>query len=190
MTSRMETERALYESEAKFRTLAEASPALIWFDDPNGNCLFVNQRYLEFSGKSVDELKGRGWQLILHTEEAESYAQDLLASQRERIPFHHRTRALQQNTEWRWLESFAHPLFASDGTYVGHVGVSTDITASVQAEKALKEADQRKDQFIATLGHELRNPIAGIVPALEVIRRGKPDQFEAGLQVIERQIGR
>jgi len=190
VTARRETETALFDSEARFRTLAEAAPALIWFDDPQGNCLFVNQRYLDFSGKTSEELQGHGWQLVIHPDDADGYIRDFSAAQRERRPFHHRVRALHLNNEWRWLESFAHPLLASDGTYLGHVGVSTDITASVDAEKALKDADQRKDRFLATLGHELRNPIAAILPALEVSRRGSESQRETARRVIERQVGR
>lgn len=77
----------------------------------------------------------------------------------------------------------------ASGTYLGHVGVSPDITASVEAEEALKDADQRKDEFLATLAHELRNPLAAIRPALEVLRRGDKKKGKAAQQVIERQLG-
>ena len=81
-------------------------------------------------------------------------------------------------------------MFSEDGTYLGHRGVSTDITASVDAERALTEADLRKDEFLATLGHELRNPLAAILPALEVMRCGQPYKIESARDVVERQIER
>ena len=73
--------------------------------------------------------------------------------------------------------------------YAGHVGVSIDITEAVKAETALLEADRRKDEFLATLAHELRNPLAPISNALALIAR--PDGEAALphlLPVITRQV--
>jgi two-component system CheB/CheR fusion protein len=189
ITERIQIEEALRESEAKFRTLSEAAPALIWFDDAEGNCLFVNQQYLDFSGKTLEELQEKGWHLFLHPDDAEAYIADFQAAQREHRAFHHRTRAMRHDGAWRWIESFAQPLFASDGAFLGHVGVSPDITASVESEEALKEADRRKDEFLATLAHELRNPLAPIGAAMEIMRRGggKKNNRQA-LEIIERQL--
>jgi CheY-like chemotaxis protein len=61
------------------------------------------------------------------------------------------------------------PWFTAGGEYAGHVGISLDITETVNAETALLEADRRKDEFLATLAHELRNPLAPVVNALALI---------------------
>jgi PAS domain S-box-containing protein len=189
ITERKLAEEALRESEAKFRTLTEVAPALIWFDDAEGNCLFVNQRYLDFSGKTPEELQGAGWHLFLHPDDAEDYIADFQAAQREHRAFHHRTRAMRHDGVWRWIESYAQPLFASDGTFLGHVGVSPDITESVESEEALKEADRRKDEFLATLAHELRNPLAPIRAALEIMRRDEMEEKDQqAREIIERQL--
>jgi len=82
------------------------------------------------------------------------------------------------------------PLRDAEGCVVGFVATLTDITELREAEEALREADRRKDEFLATLAHELRNPLAAISNAAEVARRS-PDDEEArtwSAEVIERQV--
>ena len=140
---RVRAEHALRESEEKFRLLADTAPALIWFDDPDGNCQYVNQRFLDFSGKASDQLEGKGWQLLLHDDDAEHYVKAFLDATRERRPFHHIVRARRHDGEWRWIESFAQPLFDRNGTFLGHVGISPDITERIVAERAGRRLEER-----------------------------------------------
>jgi CheY-like chemotaxis protein len=81
------------------------------------------------------------------------------------------------------------PWFTVSGGYAGHVGISLDITEAVNAETALMEASRRKDEFLATLAHELRNPLAPIVNALALI--AQPDGAASVprlLPIISRQV--
>jgi PAS domain S-box-containing protein len=70
-------------------------------------------------------------------------------------------------------------------------GIVRDITRRQQAEEALKEADRRKDEFLATLAHELRNPLAPLRNALELLRRAEDDGalIERARSIMERQVG-
>jgi signal transduction histidine kinase/CheY-like chemotaxis protein len=95
---------------------------------------------------------------------------------------------------YRWIESTAVPLFdqqaESPGGYKGLIGISMDITDLMQAEQELREADQRKDQFLATLAHELRNPLAPIRNAVHILRTRGADPAIRKLQdIIDRQSG-
>ena len=134
------SEESMRASEEKFRTLSEAAPALIWYDDAEGNCVYVNQRYIDFSGKTREELAGCGWQLVLHPDDAEQYLDEFRNAQREQRPFRGRVRVLRHDGRWRWIESHAQPLFGLDGRFMGHVGVSPDITDTVEAEDRLRES--------------------------------------------------
>jgi PAS domain-containing protein len=82
-----------------------------------------------------------------------------------------------------WFESHASPWLSGDGEHRGWVGISLDITAAVQAEEALRDADRRKDEFLATLAHELRNPLAPISNAVQLMRR--PDGRRQSDRVVE-----
>ncbi|HET7061939.1 MAG TPA: ATP-binding protein, partial [Nitrosospira sp.] len=81
------------------------------------------------------------------------------------------------------------PWFTASGEYAGHVGISLDITEAVNGEIALLEADRRKDEFLATLAHELRNPLAPIVNALTLIAQTDgPAAVPRLLPMISRQV--
>ena len=76
--------------------------------------------------------------------------------------------------EYRWLSCTGAPRLRADGTFLGYVGCSVDVTDIKASEAALREADRRKDDFLAMLGHELRNPLAGIVTGAQVLEHARP----------------
>jgi PAS domain S-box-containing protein len=90
----------------------------------------------------------------------------------------------------RHLLGNAAPLHDAEGKARGAVGAFVDITARVKAEEELREADRRKDAFLAVLSHELRNPLAPIRNALFLLRRpdAGPEQASRSIAVIERQV--
>ncbi|HKQ76795.1 MAG TPA: ATP-binding protein [Blastocatellia bacterium] len=85
----------------------------------------------------------------------------------------------------------AMPLRDESGHVRGAISAFVDITARVMAEESLREADQRKDEFLAMLAHELRNPLAPILNAISILNRPNlsDEQFEWSKGVIERQVG-
>jgi PAS domain S-box-containing protein len=189
ITERKLAEEALRESEAKFRALAEASPALIALLDPDANLVYMNQRHREMYGETWFEIMGAGWHSIVHPDDALSYIPAIEQALRDRARFQQRVRVKSKDDEWRWVEAYGLPWFAAEGQYAGHVFVTLDITRTVQAEEALMEADRRKDEFLATLAHELRNPLAPICNLMPLI--GRPGGVRAAdrlQEVMERQV--
>ena len=89
-----------------------------------------------------------------------------------------------------YVQNDVEPLYDTHGQVYGCVSVCVDLTDRKLAEQALREADRRKDEFLATLSHELRNPLAPIRSALEIMRiaRGKPDVVEKARSTMERQL--
>lgn len=188
ITSRKRVEQSLRESEARFRAMAEASPALTWQVDAHGNKVYVNQRFVEMVGVAAEDLMPTGWHSIIHPDDIKGYVAAFEQALRDRSRFRQRVRIKTAKGE-RWLESYALPWFTATDEYAGHVGISIDITDTVNAEVALRETDRRKDEFLATLAHELRNPLAPISNALSLIAR--PDGITALprlLPVINRQV--
>jgi PAS domain S-box-containing protein len=167
---RAQAETALRESEARFRALADASPALIWQIDAGGNALYLNQRFVEVTGLSRAQLLDMGWHAVLHPDDREDYLSAMGEALATRSTLQKRVRARVTDGSWHWFETHAAPWFAADGAYRGHVGISIDITEAVLAEQSLRDADRRKDEFLATLAHELRNPLAPISNAVHLLR--------------------
>ena len=100
-------------------------------------------------------------------------------------------RAVWPDGSVRWLEARAIVSRDGDGKPVRMVGINMDITERKQAEEALRDADRRKDEFLATLAHEIRNPLAPLRNGLQVIKlaRGDGETVERTRAMMERQVG-
>ena len=91
--------------------------------------------------------------------------------------------------EWRWIEARGTAIYGADGKPTMIYGLAMDINDRRRAVDALQEADRRKDEFLATLAHELRNPLAPISSGLHILRSsGDPPQRSIALEIMERQL--
>ena len=190
VTRQKRAEQAVIESELRFRTMAEVAPVMIWVSDARGNIEFVNRAYREFLGTSEEEVHAIGWQVLVHPDDVPVYVEPAMKAVREHTPFAGECRVRRADGSWRWISTSAAVRLSSDGEFLGHVGCSPDITELKRAEQTLKLADRRKDEFLATLAHELRNPLAPIRTGLEVLRlsRDVRDELEELRPMMERQI--
>ncbi len=131
----------------------------------------------------------RDWVELLHPDDrdrAERDVQRALETGRYVAEF----RVVRPDGTVRWLEARAEVFKDGSGKPVRVVGVDMDVTDRKRAEEALREANRRKDDFLALLGHELRNPLAPVRTALSVVREGAAaDPYVARFgPVIERQL--
>ncbi len=143
LTDRKRTEEALRESEERFRTMADSCPTIILVTDAEGGNRFVNRTYREYFGVSNEQVEGGKWHPLLHPDDASEYVGALMAAVRERAPFQAEARVRRADGEWRWISSYAEPRFSPGGEFLGHSGISTDITDRKQAEEALRESESR-----------------------------------------------
>jgi PAS domain S-box-containing protein len=149
VTERKAAEEALRESEARFRTLADSAPVLIWINGSDGGCEFVNHSYLDFFGKRLEEVQGFGWQPSLHPDDAEPYVSTYLSAFAARAPFRAQARMQHADGHYHWLESYGVPHFSATGEFLGYIGSSTDITEIKEAEAALRAYAQRLQLALA-----------------------------------------
>jgi PAS domain S-box-containing protein len=189
ITEQREAEEALRESEQRFRLLADSVPVLIWLNGLDG-CEFVNRAYLQFLERPMEDIQQMKWATALHIEDAQAYLDAYREAFEGRKPFEAQVRMRRADGEYRWLKSAALPRVATEGKFLGYVGCSFDITDVKQYQEALSEADRRKNEFLAMLAHELRNPLAPIRNALEIIRRTQNNgqAIQSASEMMERQI--
>jgi PAS domain S-box-containing protein len=197
ITDRKRTEAALRESEDRFRGFTDSLPLIVWVHDANGAQEFVNRTFCEFFGVSREEMRAGRWQTLMHPEDGAGYACAFFECVRDRRPFHGEVRVRRYDGEWRWIESWGRPRFSSSGEFLGFVGTSADITERKEAERkareseaALREADRRKDEFLAVLAHELRNPLAPIRNAVQIMRVAgvARAELEEARDIVDRQV--
>ena len=182
----LEAERAL------LNTLLDNAPVGFGFFDRDLRYVRLNPALAEFDGLTVEAHLGRGPPRRPPPRDARG---------RQRPPPRARHRRRVVNKEFRsetprtpgrpryWLCSF-YPVKTPDGAVLGAGAVVADIDDRKRMEEALKEADQRKDQFLAMLAHELRNPLAPISNAVQIMKvQGlKGPNFDWSVKVIEDQV--
>ncbi|MFK3737157.1 PAS domain-containing hybrid sensor histidine kinase/response regulator [Massilia sp. TN1-12] len=187
ITLRKRAEDALRESEARFRALADASPALVYQFDMDGRVIYLNERCTSgscpFGPAAPGAPDGRGWNGIVPPADMDAYLRAVFDGVRADGAFTRRIETPVAGGASHWFEAHVAPWFSGEGVQRGYVGISLDITGAVQAEEALREADRRKDEFLATLAHELRNPLAPISNAVQLMRR--PDGRRQADRVVE-----
>jgi PAS domain S-box-containing protein len=187
------TERRRAEEERhKFVSLAENSTEFIGICDLHGRPIFVNDAGLRLVGlDTVEEAKQMHVRDFFFPEDLGFIDKGLLpsAQQWSRSEVEVRFRNFKTG-EARWVICNVFPIKTEQGVPVGFGTVSRDITERRETEQMLKESDRRKDEFLATLAHELRNPLAPISNALQIWSRvgSDPQQSTRLRELMERQV--
>jgi PAS domain S-box-containing protein len=190
-SQRRQALEALRESEQRFARFMQHLPGLAWIKDLAGRYVYANDAAVKAFGTSRERLYGK-------TDE-EVFAADVAAQFREND-----ARALASATGVQVVETLTHddgvlhssivskfPIPGPDGEPALVGGVAIDITDRLRAEHELREQDRRKDEFLAMLAHELRNPLAPIRNALQILMMpGLPEpERQQTRALIARQVG-
>ena len=151
ITDRKRAEEMLRESEDRFRTMADGCPAAMWVTGADGGNQFVNRAYRELCGVTYDAVEGARWPLLLHPDDAPDYVESFQRAVREYASFRAEVRVRNAAGEWRWLSTYAEPRFSPGGEFLGHTGISPDITERKRAEEALRAAEARRRMMAQAL---------------------------------------
>jgi PAS domain S-box-containing protein len=143
ITERKKAEQALRESEERFRVMADGCPTPIWVTDAEGGIQFTNRAFREFCGVAHEQAEGRKWELLIHPDELAEFAGETDRAVRTHTTFKAEARVRRADGEWRWLIAQTEPRSSPSGEFLGHVGLSIDISDRKQAEQALLESENR-----------------------------------------------
>jgi PAS domain S-box-containing protein len=179
ITERKRMENALRESEARWRSLIGLLPAAVYTcEAPEGRITFFNTKAAELWGREprLDDTEERfcgSYRLWLPDGAPLAHADTPMAlALREGRTFRNHDVVIERPDGSR-LSALVNidPIRDAQGAVVGAINVFVDTTALKRAEAELRDADRRKDEFLATLSHELRNPLAAIRSATDVLQR-------------------
>ena len=171
ITAQKRSANATAELEAHFRALADGMPQLAWMARPDGWIYWYNRRWYEYTGTTFQDMEGWGWQSVHDPAVRPAVVEKIRRSFETGEDFEMVFPLRGADGEFRPFLTRMMPLKDGEGRVLAWFGTNTDITQQRAEEEALRIADQRKDEFIATLAHELRNPLAPIRNALELTAR-------------------
>ena len=204
VTDHARADAALQLLEPRLRGLLETIPGFIWTADATGEIDYISPRLLAFVGRDEARFKRAFWAEFMHHDDLPKVVEVWARANALRASYRIDVRFLRHDGVWRWLDIRAEPEVDADGRLLRWYGYGEDrheqkeIADALQVSEArfretadqLSEANRLKDEFLATLAHELRNPLAPIRTALEVMK-GAPKREDLAVssrQIIARQI--
>jgi PAS domain S-box-containing protein len=140
---RAAAEAALRESEARFRTMADHAPVMIWTTDPDGHCAYLNRRWYEFTGQAPGAGEGFGWLDAMHPADRPRAGASFRKANTARAPFMSDYRLRRADGSFAFVLDTAAPRFGEQGEYLGYIGSVIDISDRQQAAAAVAGSEAR-----------------------------------------------
>jgi len=179
---------AAKEAADKVRLIIDTVPGLLWTARPDGAVDFISQRWLEYTGMTLEQGLGWGWESAYHSDDLEQILATWRAALAEGKPYEAEARLRSFDGEYRWFLCRACPLFDHSGHILGWYGSATDIHDRKQAEEGLRQAQAAlahvsrvttMGELTASLAHEVNQPITAAVTGastcLRWLTRDHPD---------------
>jgi PAS domain S-box-containing protein len=193
ITERRRAEDSLRESEHRFRLVANAAPVMIWMSGPDKLCTYLNQPWLEFTGRSIEAELGNGWADGVHPDDLparlESYARAFDRQESFKIEY----RLRRHDGEYRWVFDTGVPRFSAYGSFAGYIGSCIDVSDRKFAEEALSSVSRRlieaheeeRTRIARELHDDINQRIALLGVNLERLKQGLHAGVDAGGRIDE-----
>lgn len=184
LTDSEQATAALRDREARLWQFAESLPQIAWEIAVDGQTVWMNQRFYEYTGMAQGAGLGMGWLPVIHAEDADRFLREWEAALAVGEPFRLEVRLVRYDGEPRWFHVVNTPQRTESGEIYRWFGTATDVDDTHRATEKIH-------RFLATLAHELRNPLAPICNSAQILKidRSAPEVRRAALETIDRQAG-
>jgi PAS domain S-box-containing protein len=183
-------------SERRYRSLAEAIPNIVWTASPDGTTDYLNERWFELTGLSVEQSAAGSWGSALHPDDEPRARSAWEAALRSGEMFQIECRLRRASDGvYRWQLGRAVAARGASGEIVSWSGTFTDIDDQKRAEAILAELIDARDEFLSIASHEIRNPLTSLNLQIELILRSpdiltSPDRMKTKLGIVASQVDR
>ncbi|NVN91028.1 MAG: PAS domain-containing sensor histidine kinase [Desulfuromonadales bacterium] len=162
VTERRRMETRLSESQQRLDTIANTSPALIWMAGLDKGCIWFNETWLAFTGRTLEQESGNGWAEGVHPEDFDRCLKIYIDSFEARESFAMEYRLRRHDGEYRWIYDQGQPRYDATGAFCGYIGSCLDVSDRVEALAKLHQKNAEIEQFIYTVSHDLRSPLVTV----------------------------
>ena len=161
----------LRQSESQFRSLANSIPQLAWMADPAGGVFWYNQRWYDYTGTTLEEMRGWRWNKQIHPDNVAAVTEKLQRCWTAGEPWEDTFPLKGKDGSYRWFLSRALPIRDAAGNVASWFGTNTDITDRKQAEEALIKSERlaAMGRLAGIIAHEINNPLEAISNAFYLL---------------------
>ncbi len=182
ITERLRSERALRESEQRFRTLVETIPQLVWSTTPEGLCEYLSRQWVEYTGVPESRHHGFGWLEALHPEDRTRAADAFAEAVAGRGTYDLEYRLRRHDGQYRWFKTRGLPVSDPDGRVSKWLGTCWDIEEQRSIMDALLRANTDLQQFAYAAAHDLQEPLRNIGLYSQLLQRKYADALPEDAQ--------
>ncbi|HEX6124363.1 MAG TPA: PAS domain S-box protein [Pyrinomonadaceae bacterium] len=166
ITERRLAEEKIRESEARFRTMADQAPVMIWVTDATGHCTFLSQSWYQYTGQTDETGLGYGRLNAVHPDDRVRAERNFIEANSRCEAFSSEYRFANAAGEYHWAIDSAQPRFDASGNYLGYIGSVVDIHERKLAEDALVRAERKASEEYQAL-------LSRIVPLAATLGRAR-----------------
>ncbi len=156
ITERKQVEAALRESEARFRTMADAVPSFLFETDAEGWNIWTSPGWCRFTGQTTEQVAGHGWAEALHPDDRAANIDRWVQCMKDGVPFESKQRLHRVDGSYAWVIARALPVHDSQGKVTRWVGSVTDVDTIVRAEETLRRLNETLEHRVAERAAALR----------------------------------
>ena len=172
ISERKQTEAARQESETAFRTLADSVPQMVWMCTPDGLNIYFNQRWVDYTGMSLAESYGRGWNTPFHRDDQQAAWDAWNHATKTGDPYRVESRLRAADGSYRWFLMRGMPLCDAAGRIVKWFGTCTDIDDLKRGEEALRNLNEELEKRVEERTAQLRDSEERLALALRASHEG------------------
>ncbi len=164
ITEQKQYENHLKERETYYREMTDNTPIMTWITDMNGDCIYLNRPWYEYTGQTSKAALGKGWLTPVHAEDVKQAGKTFMEAGKNRVPFSLEYRLRRYDGVYRWHMDSGLPKFDDKGKFQGYIGSVVDIHER-------KMLERQKDDFLGIASHELKTPVTSIKAYGQVLQR-------------------
>ncbi|MFL5531128.1 MAG: PAS domain-containing protein, partial [Gemmatimonadales bacterium] len=136
------------DGQALYRMLGEAVPGLVWVTDGGGTFIYVNPRWEDYTGSSLDQLNALGWEAFIHPDDAEQFRNRWTESKSREQPFEMELRYRRADGAFCWLLTRVAPRFSPSSGLDAWLTTAIDIEEHKKVHEALRHRERQLGDFI------------------------------------------
>lgn len=195
---RKRADEALRASEQSFRLMVDSIPGFVFINSADGKLEYVNQRILDYSGKTLADLADLRWTSVIHPADVEPAFRAWLQSVATGIPHEAEWRFLRADGTYRWFHNRVEPLRDNEGRITRWYGLLQDVDDQKNAEDALRTSQTElahltrvmtMGEMVASIAHEVNQPLSGVVLNGNACLRwlaGDPPNLQEAREAVQR----